>query len=118
MNSSVIGKKSNNWAVLVCTSKYFFNYRHLSNVLAVYQEVKRSGIPDSQIILMNALNVQCDERNRYPGLVYDTNEPIPYMKGHLYDTPQMKDEKIAVPPSLCDDDMEIDYNVRNVIESK
>ena len=109
-------KKSNNWAVLICTSKYFFNYRHLSNVLAMYRVIKQSGIPDSQIILMNALDVQCDSRNRYPGHVYDTDQPIPYMRGPLYDMENTAaSSRPAVPPSLCDDGLEVDYTVRFLI---
>ena len=32
---------SNNWAVLVCTSRYWFNYRHVANTLSIYHTVKR-----------------------------------------------------------------------------
>jgi phosphatidylinositol glycan class K len=50
---------TNNWAVLVCSSRYiianndslcfnrfWFNYRHVANVLSFYQSIKRLGIPD------------------------------------------------------------------------
>ncbi|MEJ1276876.1 hypothetical protein NN561_007788 [Cricetulus griseus] len=37
---------TNNWAVLVCTSRFWFNYRHVANTLSVYRSVKRLGIPD------------------------------------------------------------------------
>jgi len=57
---------TNNWAVLVsscqlvftvrsrertnflqiCTSRYWFNYRHIANTLSIYHSVKRLGIPD------------------------------------------------------------------------
>ncbi len=114
---------NNNWAVLICTSKYFFNYRHLSNVLAMYRVVKDAGIPDSQIILMNALPVQCDSRNRYPGHMYDTDEDVPYMKGELYMTQNShamnnishtltkKLSSVRRPRSLCDGGVEVDYAV-------
>ena len=36
---------TNNWAVLVDTSRFWFNYRHVANVLSVYRSVKRLGIP-------------------------------------------------------------------------
>ena len=54
---SVVGSQStldlvDNWAVIVDTSRYFFNYRHSSNALAVYDLVRSNGIPDSKIILM------------------------------------------------------------------
>ncbi|EYB86548.1 hypothetical protein Y032_0277g1129 [Ancylostoma ceylanicum] len=61
---------TNNWAVLVCTSRFWFNYRHVSNVLALYHTVKRLGIPDSNIILMLAEDVPCNPRNPRPGTVY------------------------------------------------
>ena len=37
---------TNNWAVLVDTSIFWFNYRHVANVLSIYRSVKRLGIPD------------------------------------------------------------------------
>ncbi|KAK7202462.1 peptidase C13 family-domain-containing protein [Myxozyma melibiosi] len=62
---------TNNWAVLVSTSRFWFNYRHLANVLSMYRTVKRLGIPDSQIILMLADDVACNPRNAFPGTVYN-----------------------------------------------
>ena len=56
---------SNNWAVLVCTSRFWFNYRHVANTLAMYHTVKRLGIPDSQIILMLADDMPCNARNAW-----------------------------------------------------
>jgi glycosylphosphatidylinositol transamidase (GPIT) subunit GPI8 len=37
---------TNNWAVLVDTSRFWFNYRHVANVLSIYRSVKKLGIPD------------------------------------------------------------------------
>ncbi len=37
---------TNNWAVIVDTSRFWFNYRHAANVLSIYRSVKRLGIPD------------------------------------------------------------------------
>ncbi|CEG73730.1 Putative Phosphatidylinositol glycan, class K [Rhizopus microsporus] len=62
---------TNNWAVLVCTSRFWFNYRHVANTLSIYRTVKRLGIPDSNIILMLADDVSCNPRNRYPATVYN-----------------------------------------------
>lgn len=62
---------TNNWAVLVCTSRFWFNYRHVANVLSLYHSVKRLGIPDSQIILMLADDMPCNPRNPRPGTVYN-----------------------------------------------
>ncbi|KZV99715.1 hypothetical protein EXIGLDRAFT_605368 [Exidia glandulosa HHB12029] len=61
---------TNNWAVLVCSSRYWFNYRHMANALGMYRTVKRLGIPDSNIILMLADDAACNARNPYPGAVY------------------------------------------------
>ncbi|ORZ18471.1 peptidase C13 family-domain-containing protein [Absidia repens] len=62
---------TNNWAVLVCTSRFWFNYRHIANTLSMYRTVKRLGIPDSNIILMLADDVSCNPRNTYPATVYN-----------------------------------------------
>lgn len=62
---------TNNWAVLVCTSRFWFNYRHVANVLSIYRSVKRFGIPDSQIILMIADDMPCNFRNPKPATVFN-----------------------------------------------
>ncbi|KAJ3294877.1 glycosylphosphatidylinositol anchor biosynthesis [Rhizoclosmatium sp. JEL0117] len=62
---------TNNWAVLVCTSRFWFNYRHIANTLSMYRTVKRLGIPDSNIILMLADDVACNSRNHFPATVYN-----------------------------------------------
>uniref|UniRef100_A0A914Z4T3 GPI-anchor transamidase n=1 Tax=Panagrolaimus superbus TaxID=310955 RepID=A0A914Z4T3_9BILA len=61
---------TNNWAVLVCTSRFWFNYRHVANTLSIYQSIKRLGIPDSNIILMLADNIPCNARNPHPGMIF------------------------------------------------
>lgn len=61
---------TNNWAVLVSTSRFWFNYRHLSNTLSLYRTVKRLGIPDSQILLLLPDDMACNSRNAFPGTVY------------------------------------------------
>ncbi|KAK9480751.1 peptidase C13 family-domain-containing protein [Lipomyces japonicus] len=70
-NAGNASDHTNNWAVLVSTSRFWFNYRHLANVLSMYRTVKRLGIPDSQIILMLADDVACNPRNAFPGTVYN-----------------------------------------------
>lgn len=60
----------NNWAVLIDTSRYFYNYRHVSNTLVLYHTIKRLGIPDSNIILMLAEDIPCNSRNSKPGSVF------------------------------------------------
>lgn len=68
---------TNNWAVLVSASRFWFNYRHMANTLGLYRVVKRLGIPDSQIILMLADDAACDPRNRFPGSIWaDSNRAL------------------------------------------
>ncbi|KAF2138074.1 uncharacterized protein K452DRAFT_234745 [Aplosporella prunicola CBS 121167] len=67
----VPAEHTSNWAVLVSTSRFWFNYRHLANVLSLYRTVKRLGIPDSQIILMLPDDMACNPRNAFPGTVYN-----------------------------------------------
>ncbi len=61
------------WVVIVCTSRYWFNYRHLANALAIYKEVRAQGISDERILLMSALEAAMDPRNPFPGEIYSTN---------------------------------------------
>ncbi|GMM30766.1 GPI-anchor transamidase [Martiniozyma asiatica (nom. inval.)] len=62
---------TNNWAVIVSTSRFWFNYRHLANALSMYRTVKRLGIPDSQIILMLSDDIACNPRNAFQGEVFN-----------------------------------------------
>lgn len=62
---------TNNWAILVCTSRFWFNYRHMANTLSLYRTVKRLGIPDERIILMLADDMACNARNKYPAQVFN-----------------------------------------------
>ncbi|RMZ82643.1 hypothetical protein DV738_g1659, partial [Chaetothyriales sp. CBS 135597] len=64
---------TSNWAVLVSTSRFWFNYRHLANTLSLYRTVKRLGIPDSQILLMLPDDMACNPRNAFPGTVYSNS---------------------------------------------
>src|SRR5271154_1490384 len=65
---------TSNWAVLVSTSRFWFNYRHLSNTLSLYRTVKRLGIPDSQILLLLPDDMACNPRNAFPGTVYSNSD--------------------------------------------
>jgi hypothetical protein len=55
----------------VCSSRFWFNYRHIANTLSIYRSVKRLGIPDSQIVLMLADDVSCNARNPFPAQVFN-----------------------------------------------
>ncbi|KAL7129100.1 hypothetical protein ABFS83_13G041100 [Erythranthe nasuta] len=70
-SSSSSTMHTNNWAVLVCTSRFWFNYRHMANTLSLYRTVKRLGIPDERIILMLADDMACNSRNKYPAQVFN-----------------------------------------------
>ena len=72
--STILSSKSDNWALIVSTSRFWFNYRHSGNALSVYRSVKRLGIPDSQIILMLADEFACNARNPYPGKIYSNKD--------------------------------------------
>ncbi|KAH7543281.1 uncharacterized protein LOC107412169 [Ziziphus jujuba] len=71
LSSSESTMHTNNWAVLVCTSRFWFNYRHMANTLSLYRTVKRLGIPDERIILMLADDMACNARNKYPAQVFN-----------------------------------------------
>lgn len=45
-------RHESNWAVLVSTSRFWLNYRHIVNTMSIYHVIKRLGIPDCNIILM------------------------------------------------------------------
>jgi phosphatidylinositol glycan class K len=65
-------RHTNNWAVIVDTSRFWLNYRHIANALSMYRTVKRLGIPDSNIILMLADDIACNSRNSIPATVFNS----------------------------------------------
>mmetsp|Transcript_6085 Transcript_6085/g.13266 ORF Transcript_6085/g.13266 Transcript_6085/m.13266 type:complete len:392 (-) Transcript_6085:366-1541(-) len=69
--SLVPGNHTRNAAVLVSSSRYWHNYRHVSNVLSLYNLLKTGGqFSDEDIILMIADDVPCDGRNPYKNAIY------------------------------------------------
>ena len=68
-----VGNHSDNWAILVDTSIYNFNYRHSVNTLSMYRLIRRLGIPDQNIILMLAGNHACDSRNPSRGAMFSSS---------------------------------------------
>ena len=90
--SIVNGNNNNNWAVLVGASRYWFNYRHIANTLSIYHSIKRMGIPDSQIILMIADDMACNDRNIYKGKMKASHA-----------------KEINSAIEIYDDDVEVDY---------
>lgn len=83
----------NNWAVIVSTSRYWFNYRHTSNALTIYNIVKKLGVSDDKIILLIADHTFNNPRNIFRGTVYNTAEK----NENLYKT-----------------DIEVDYGKKSV----
>ena len=72
----------------MCTSRFWFNYRHVANTVSVYHTVRRLGIPDSNIVLMLADDMPCNARNPFPAGVYNS-----------------KDHEL----NLCEGGVEVDY---------
>lgn len=87
------GYHYNNWAVLVSSSRYWFNYRHQVNAISLYHRLRHQGFPDSRIILMLADDIACNPRNSDPGRVY---ESFPHVD------------------NLYTDDIEVDYTGSDV----
>ena len=85
---------TSNYAVIVSTSRYYFNYRHSANALSIYNLLKKQGkFPDSHIILMLAHDYTCDARNPLKNAMY--TEP------NIYNNP----EKNLAPHTS----IEVDY---------
>lgn len=59
------------WALIIDTSRFWFNYRHNSNALSLYHILKDRRYPDDRIILMLGENYACDPRNRFKGTIYN-----------------------------------------------
>lgn len=70
-DANVYHKHTNNWAVIVGASRFWFNYRHVANALSIYRSCKRFGIPDSQIILMISDDMACESRNPRPATIFN-----------------------------------------------
>ena len=62
---------ASNWAVLVCGSNGFTNYRHHADVAHAYQVMKRGGIPEDHIITMMYNDVPFSRYNPFPGQLYN-----------------------------------------------
>jgi phosphatidylinositol glycan class K len=67
---------TSNWAIIVDTSTFWFNYRHAANALAIYRAVKSGGIPDSRIILMIGEDHACNARNVDKGTIWDEKKQL------------------------------------------
>jgi phosphatidylinositol glycan class K len=64
-----MSKHSDNWAVIVDGSNFYFNYRHEGNALGMYNILRQNGFPDSHIILMISEDFSNNQRNLLPGTI-------------------------------------------------
>ena len=60
-----------NWAVLVCGSETYSNYRHHADVAHAYQIMKKGGIAEDHIITMMYNDIPFDQWNPFPGELYN-----------------------------------------------
>lgn len=58
------------WVVVVGASRYFANYRHAGNALAVRKAARRFGVPRDRILVLLAEDPTLDARNPLKGEVY------------------------------------------------
>lgn len=71
--------------VQVCTSRFWFNYRHVGNALSMYHTVKQLGIPDSNILLMLADDMACNARNpNKSAIFYDASYAVNLYACHMH----------------------------------
>lgn len=61
---------TSNVAIIVSSSRYWFNYRHVTNALSIYHLLKRGGITDDNIVLMLADDIPCNMRNPFRGKIF------------------------------------------------
>mmetsp|Transcript_5226 Transcript_5226/g.10881 ORF Transcript_5226/g.10881 Transcript_5226/m.10881 type:complete len:414 (+) Transcript_5226:1-1242(+) len=64
-NTPLGNDPSNIHAIIVSSSRYWFNYRHAINALGMYEIYRQNGIPDENIILMIADEFAVNARNPY-----------------------------------------------------
>lgn len=70
------GPLKDRWALLVCSSDEWENYRHAADVLGVYQLLKSKGYDDEHIILIFSDTFSGNPNNLHPGEIRRThNEP-------------------------------------------
>jgi GPI-anchor transamidase subunit K len=107
---------TSNHAVILSSSRFWFNYRHAVNALAIYNLIRQNGIPDENIILMLADDIPANPRNPFKNQVfYETITTKANSRTRPITTHK--------PSSLIDSHVQIDYrgddvtvdNLRNVL---
>jgi glycosylphosphatidylinositol transamidase (GPIT) subunit GPI8 len=110
----------NNYAIIVSTSRYWFNYRHHTNALLLYQYIKSYGnYTDDHIILMLADEYNVNPRNPIKNHVYNTASDSVMKDQHRQVN---QNQQHTASTSLYTDDIEIDYrgedvNVENFVNA-
>eukprot|EP00977_Amphora_coffeiformis_P007138 scaffold1555_cov173-Amphora_coffeaeformis.AAC.18 len=96
-----------NYAVIVSSSRYWFNYRHAVNALTMYQILKRDGgFTDDRIILMMADEYAVNPRNPYKNFMTSAASTA---------TTKPSSSSSSSSSSLFDgDEIEIDYRGEDV----
>ncbi|GAX20894.1 phosphatidylinositol glycan, class K [Fistulifera solaris] len=92
---SSCAQHTSNHAVIVSSSRYWFNYRHNANALTIYQFLKENGFRDENIILMLADEYAVNPRNVFKNRILTAQEG----------------------PSLYDASTEVDYRGEDVTVS-
>ena len=114
----------NNHAIIVSTSRYWFNYRHHTNALLIYQYLKSSygNYTDDRIILMLADEYNVNPRNPIKNQVYNTATDSVHHHRRSAQQQQHHSPVSSSSSSLYTDDIEIDYrgedvNVENFVRA-
>ena len=93
----------NHHAVILSSSRYWFNYRHTANALSIYQLLRNQGFPDDHIVLMIADEYGVNPRNPVKNRIYNTARDGPTTTHSFYER-----------PALLRDDTQIDYRGEDV----
>lgn len=64
-----VGARRDLWAVVIATSKDWKNYRHQADALAMYDLLRRNGVPDDRIVLFLIDDIPTAAENPLPGVV-------------------------------------------------
>lgn len=80
MTNMSLASHTSNHAVIVGSSRYWFNYRHEVNALSIYTLLKDNGFRDENIVLMLADEYAINPRNVLKNVMYPGNR-----KRSLYD---------------------------------
>lgn len=105
-----------NYAVIVSASRYWFNYRHAANAFSIYQLLKdQGGFTDDNIILMVADDYSMNPRNPVKNTLYNTaTDTIDVVPGKYSNNNNKATTSIVTPDTMVDYRSE-DVTVENFI---